>query len=148
MKARFGEVEVDGTVDEVAALIQQLRGDMSPDGKAVDSASPDEPNKFISEEVAFRAFRRRPLSKQQELVVQTMIRNHPGWSTAAELQAATKYSPSQLAGLLGAFGKRVYATEGYKKGRWFLDQEWDYENGANKYRLPEAVLAAAKRAKL
>lgn len=144
MKARIGDVEIEGTAAEIAALIREFQGTAGLKS-ATDRPSPD---KFVSEEVAFRAVRRRPLSAEQEIVMRTLKANHPKWTTAVELQKATGYAPSQLSGLLGALGKRVYATPGYVEGTWFLDQEWSYEEGVTQYRLPEPVLAAVTRAGL
>jgi hypothetical protein len=145
MKAKIHGIDVEGDVDDIAALILKLQraGAAAPSTPATSDAS-----KFVSSDVAYKAIRRRSLSLEQEAVLRTLKRNHPGWTTAKQLQEALSYSPSQLAGLLGAFGKRVYATPGYLEGQWFFDQEWDYEEGANKYRLPEPVLAAVTRAKL
>lgn len=145
MKAKIHGVEVEGDVDDIAALILKLQVNTVP----LTDEFPTGPNqKFVSPEVAFRAIRRRSLSVDQETILRTLKRNHPNWTTATELQKALGYSPSQLAGLLGAFGKRVYATEGYVKGQWFFDQEWNYDEGSNQYRLPESVLAAVARANL
>lgn len=141
MKARFGSVEVEGPPHEIAALIRDMQGD----GGAV--ASPKRGGKaFVSEDVAFKVLKRRALSPGQTAMLKLLRRNHPSWTTAHDLQKATQYDANQLAGLLGAFGKRVAATEGYAQGTWFLDQEWDYEQDCNKYRLPETVLAAVGRA--
>ena len=144
MKAKIRGVEVEGDVDDIAALILKLEGRLTGD---TDTAAAPR-HKFVSADVAYKALRRRSLSLEQEAVLRTLKRNHPNWTSAEELQVATSYTSSQLAGLLGAFGKRVYATPGYVEGQWFFDQEKDYETGSNKYRLPDSVLAAVTRANI
>jgi hypothetical protein len=145
VKAKIHGVEVEGDVDDIAALILKLQTGGKLSGSAASGTSN---HKFVSPEVAFRAIRRRSLSLEQETVLRTLKRNHPNWTTATELQGAISYTPSQLAGLFGAFGKRVYSTPGYIEGQWFFDQERDYDAGANKYRLPESVLEAVARANI
>lgn len=101
---------------------------------------------FVSEEVAKRAFTRRPLSTQQTIVVKTLADAFPNWVLATDLHKATRFSPAQLAGLLGAFGRRVSHTKGYVQGSWLFDADWDYGNNCYNYRLSEGALNAAKSA--
>jgi hypothetical protein len=82
----------------------------------------------MPEEVAFRVLKRRPLSVAQARLLATLLKNGKAWTTAKDLQNATKYNPSQLAGLFGAFGKRVTGTDGYEDGMSFFEWEWDYES--------------------
>lgn len=144
MKARIGSIEVEGTPEEILALMQSLPGGAM--GSAATSAAVALGGReYVSEEVAFKALKRRPLSREQATLLSLLNKNYPAWTTALDLQKATKYKGSQLAGLLGAFGKRVGATEGYKAGTWFFDQEWNYEKDCNHYRLPEGVRRAVER---
>ncbi|MBA3651644.1 MAG: hypothetical protein H0W66_09250 [Chthoniobacterales bacterium] len=145
MRAKIGSVEIEGTPDEISALLRSLPlGTLdAPKANLLTSNG-----KYVSEEIAFRVLKRRPLSKEQRILLSLLVQNFPNWTNAKDLQKATKYRPSQLAGLLGAFGKRVGATEGYSAGFWFFDQEWDYEQDCNRYRLPEGVINAARRAGL
>lgn len=103
---------------------------------------------FVSAEVARKVLSRRPLSKEQMAVITTLAKRHPDWVPAAELQAATGYTPAQFAGLMGAFGRRFTHTEGFIPNTWLFDAEWNYDNGAYDYRLPDTVLDAAKAEKL
>ncbi len=81
-------------------------------------------------------------------MLKTIKMNQPRWTSAIELQKATGYSPAQLAGLLGAFGRRVTGTPGYRQGSWWFEQEWSYDQGCNRYRFPESVSMAVTRAGL
>ena len=151
MKAKIGDLEVDGTPDEIANLVKALeRGPLSAFRSMVarDVLSPKE-NKtepFISEEIAFRVIKRRPLSKEQSAMLSILRKAGDDWVSAKSLHNALSYSPSQLSGMLGAFGKRLGGTDGYVEGTCFFDQEWDYENNCYQYRLPECVRRAVVRA--
>ena len=151
MKAKIGDLEVDGTPDEIAILVKALeRGPLSVFssmmGRNLLSVKEKSPEPFVSEEIAFRVIKRRPLSKEQSKMLSILRKAGNDWVSAKALCSALSYSPSQLGGMLGAFGKRLGATEGYVAGTWFFDQEWDYENGCYQYRLPESVRSAASRA--
>jgi hypothetical protein len=147
MKANInpnGSIEIqDGTPEEVFAL-SLLMADKSPFSSSKPSATATD-SIVMSEDVAFRVLKRRPLSEAQAKLLALLLRNGSAWSTAKELQKATKYNPSQLAGLFGAFGKRVTGTEGFIEGTSFFEWEWDYEVDCYKYRLPADVLKAVAR---
>jgi hypothetical protein len=147
MKARYGSLEVDGTPEEIGALIRSLGLDVTSTSTPP-VKKPENGREFVSVDVAFRALKRRPLSHEQSLILKLLRDHHPSWTSAKVLQEAAGYSRSQFAGLLGAFGKRVAATEGYKTGTWFFDQQWDYDLDCNVYRLPDDVLTAVQRAGL
>jgi hypothetical protein len=147
MKANInpnGSIEVqDGTPEEVFALAR-LMADKSPVAVVKSASMPIETDD-MPEEVAFRVLKRRPLSVAQAKLLATLLKNGDAWTTAKDLQKATKYNPSQLAGLFGAFGKRVTGTDGYEDGMSFFEWEWDYEADCYKYRLPDDVLKAVAR---
>lgn len=145
MKAKIGSIEVEGTPEEIAALLSRMPLASFP--VAQDAVqSPRSGRTFVSEEIAFRALKRRPLSKEQNAVLTKLKANHPAWTSAKDLQKATNYTRNQLAGLFGAFGKRVGATDGYIAGTWFFDTEWNYDQDCYQYRLPPAVFSAVQRA--
>ncbi|QUT06016.1 hypothetical protein KFK14_00445 [Sphingobium phenoxybenzoativorans] len=152
MKAKVGQIEVEGTPDEVVAFIRRLNSSVEALVTGRDLLSvPILRNAvpvgtFVSEEVAFQILKRRALSSEQRLLLKLLRENGSNWTTAKNIQAALKYSRSQLGGMLGAFGKRVNSSPGYVDGQSFFEQEWDYENDCHKYRLPGQVLAAVKRA--
>ena len=154
MKAKIGQVEIEGTAAEIAELLKVLeRPQIDLNGpfqssRLLMSDEPDSSEAFISEDVAFRMIKRRPLSKEQSLTLTTLLHADQQWVTAKVLQAKLSYSSSQLGGMLGAFGKRLASTEGYIKGQWLFDQEWNYHEGCNHYRLPDSVMRAVKRAGL
>ena len=81
-------------------------------------------------------------------MLKTLRDNHPKWTSAKELEKATAYNSNQLAGLLGAFGKRVAATDGFDDGMVLFDYEWSYDEDCYFYRLDEDTLQGVLRAKL
>jgi hypothetical protein len=117
-------------------------------GRNVLSAKERTPDPFVSEEIAFRVIKRRPLSREQSKTLAILRQSGDDWVSAKALCRDLGYSSSQLAGMLGAFGKRLTATDGYVDGTWFFDQEWDYENNCYQYRLPDGVRKAVGRAGL
>jgi|JI10StandDraft_1071094.scaffolds.fasta_scaffold31412_5 hypothetical protein len=146
MKAKIGTVEVEGTPEEIGRLIRDL-GTLpgaTSDKKMEDAGD----RKFVSEEIAFKMIKRRPLSDAQRALFAKLASEHPGWTSALDLQKATKFNANQLAGLLGAVGKRIGSTEGYINNSTLVDYKWDYEQDCYLYRLPEGVLAAVRRAGL
>lgn len=143
MKARIGTVEVEGTPEEIGALLRSFNDSPPTGGIPTPSSAGDT---FVSEEIAFRALKRRQLSPEQKIMLSLLKANNPAWTTAKELQKAMGYSPSQFAGLMGAFGKRIGSTDGYVDYTSFFEQEWDYEQDCNRYRLPAGPLAAVRRA--
>ena len=146
MKAKIGSFEVEGTPEEIGRLIREMGTVTSSQGDR--KAETEGGRQFVPEEVAFKAIKRRALSDAQKALLSALAMGHPSWTSAHDLQKATSYSPNQLAGLLGALGKRVAATEGYPQGAVFLDYRWDYDEDCYFYRLPEGVFSAVKRAGL
>lgn len=144
MKAKIGSVEVEGTAGEIAELLQRINVD-SPGAR-----SPEPPSTagrhYVSEEVAFRALKRLSLSIPQGVVLAKLKANYPAWTLAKDLETATGYNRNQLAGLFGAFGKRLAGTDGYLRDTWLFDVEWNYDADCYQYRLPPTVLSAVERA--
>lgn len=145
MKAKIGNVELEGTPAEIGQLLFSLG--LQPRTDASTSSGEGEGD-FVSEEVAFRTLKRRPLSDHQKAFFSALRKNHPDWTNAIELQKATDYTSNQLSGLLGAIGKRVGSTEGHVPGSSLLQYRWDYDNDCYEYRLPDQVKAAVERAGL
>ena len=142
---------IEGTPEEILTIVKGMGEKASPDpveneeSPAVVAEEVEEEEKtFVTVEVARRVMNRRPLSKEQKLVFKTLADAHPEWVPAATLQQVTGYARANFAGLMGAFGRRFTHTEGFVANSWLFDQEWDYETGAFKYRLPETTLAAVK----
>ncbi len=142
---------LEGPPDEVIAVAKGLNI-----GGAAPLAAPDLPlvkpasdeKAFVSTNVARKVLNRRPLSKEQKIVLTTLAKAHPDFVPATDLHAATGYAPAQLAGLMGAFGRRFTHTDGFVANTLLFDYEWNEEAGIYNYRLPDSVLEAMKSEKL
>ena len=152
---------LDGTPEEIINVVRALHPDIvslvptvqgadpSPTPTTNESTTdepdnPEAPREFLSTEFARRVLKRRPLSNAQLTALRTLEEAYPEWVTRDELCEATGYTAHQLAGLMGAFGRRMSHTEGYSEGAWIFDTKWRDSAGALDYRLPETVLEALR----
>lgn len=150
MKMRIGDYEFEGSPEELLALKRQLE---SSDDKAmrVGAAGPSEDEhdpEYVSEKVAHLVIVRRPLSREQRILLTTLYEAGKKWTPASELQDQLNYNTSKFAGLMGAFGRRLAYTRGVGRYESFFEQRWDDAAGCNFYRLPPSVRAALERAKV
>ena len=75
-------------------------------------------------------------------VLRALCEAHPDWLSQATLRDAAGYEPSQYAGLMGAFGRRMANTEGNDSEAEFFEWEWDDDEGTWNCRLPDTVREA------
>ena len=143
MRATIRGNEVEGTPEEVARLIALLEP-----SKASEIISRNGPRRFVPADVMFKMIKRRPISEPQRELLKKLRDKFPEWTSAGELQKATGYNKNQLSGLLGAFGKRAAATEGFEEGMTLFDYEWSYDDDCYFYRLAEDTREGVLRAKL
>ncbi|WP_326913427.1 hypothetical protein [Sphingopyxis chilensis] len=148
MRITINGFEVEGTPDEIAALIraqgQAPTAEASPKSLLIES-NDDDDERFASEKIAYRALRRRPLSVAQRSLFRSLLDAYPEWVSASDLQTATSYNPNQLGGLLGAIGRRLSQTEGHALGSSLIEWVWNADEGEYAYRLPPSVCAAVRR---
>jgi hypothetical protein len=145
----------EGTVEEIKELHRHLSAQSGAPVLTIalgaNDSSRDEGDegwRWASTDVAYRALTRRRLSTEQRSVILAIYRAHPDWILATDLQKMINYSPSQFAGLMGAFGRRFTHTEGFEEGMWFFDQEIDHAHSCIRYRMPASVRKAVERASL
>lgn len=147
---------IEGTAEEIAQYEAFLRfhsGVHKGEGALEsDGAQPTEFGEvdweYVSTDVAFRALTRIKLGKETKTVIAKVYEGGDKWTSATSLQRATGYSPSQFAGLMGAFGRRLVNTAGYVLHSAFFEQEWDAEHSCYIYRLPPSVRAAVEKARV
>ena len=143
---------IDGTPEEIAqyeafqrfhrpAAFNESQGAADPLTTEIDW-------EFVSSDVAFRALTRIKLGKETKAVLGTIHAGGEAWTTATALQKKIKYSPSQFAGLMGAFGRRLVNTRGYVLHSAFFEQEWDANRSCYIYRLPPSVRLAVEKARI
>lgn len=148
MRVTINGFEVEGTPDEVAALIRahsQVSEEPLHHKSDTNTELATEDERFASEKIAYRALRRRPLSVAQRALFRALLDAYPNWVSASALQAATNYNPNQLGGLLGAIGRRLSQTEGHALGSSIIEWAWDADENEYVYRLPAQVCAAVRR---
>lgn len=152
MKTTLDGSIIDGTPEEIAQYeaFQKFHGASSPQKPPVESeiAGSNVDWEFVSSDVAFRALTRIKLGKETKLVLNRIYAGGEAWTTATQLQKETGYTPSQFAGLMGAFGRRLVNTPGYVLHSTFFEQEWDGERSCYLYRLPPSVRSAVEKARI
>ena len=140
--ARAIQPTATSIVSKESSLEAQLSAVTEESAEApVDSGAP---KGFVSVELACLALTRRPLSEGQKMVLGRLKTTHPEWVSRDELLEATNYTPHQLAGLMGAFGRRVSHTEGFVANTLMFDVRWNDDLGAWDYRLPESTFEALR----
>ena len=149
---------VEGTVEEIREVIPMLQtftsgttifAPQSDDPKPASGPQQSGERKPVTVEFALRALTRRPLSKPQRKVLKALYDAHPKHLTSPALQEVAGYQSShQLAGLMGAFGRRLSNTAGFDENAVFFEWRQDDKTGIWEYRLADTVLQAFKRAGL
>ena len=159
MKAMFEGVEIEGTPDEIAEYIRNMRHGESGMAKLVratrhdagiirSSSHPNQKADIEEEKFCRLALRRRPLSAAQQDLLGALARNYPEWTSFTQLQEATSYSERQLSGLFGAFSRRLGSTRGYREDRPFLEWKWGVDGKSCDYRLSESAYDAVRDLRL
>ena len=143
---------IDGTPQEIVEYeaLQRFHGASAQAASASggSAAFPESDWEYVSGEVAFRALTRLKLGKETKAVLRRIYMSGDAWTTATDLQKEVEYSPSQFAGLMGAFGRRLVNTPGYVLHSSFFEQEWDSEQSCYLYRLPPSVRPAVEKARI
>ena len=143
---------IDGTPEEIAQYeaFQRFHSGslLGKSDTPVEMDAPDVDWEFVSTDVAFRALTRIKLGKETKAVLNRIYIAADKWTTATDLQKEIGYAPSQFAGLMGAFGRRLVNTRGYVLHSAFFEQEWDGERSCYIYRLPSSVRAAVEKARI
>ena len=146
-------IRVEGTAAEISDVLRVLPGAATVRTAAVEltdevaqsAVSADRPeaeSRFVTIRFARRALKRRKLSKPMRDMLRALYEAHPNWLSQESVRAASGYGPSQYAGLMGAFGRRLVNTEGYDAEVEFFESEWDDDGETWNYRLPDTVCEA------
>jgi hypothetical protein len=139
---------VEGSPEEIAQYEAFSRLHNAGGGDASDDGSPEVDWEFVSSDVGFRALTRIKLGKESKAVLNQLHSAGDKWTSAKELQQLVNYSPSQFAGLMGAFGRRVSNTLGYVRDSSFFQYDWDSNQSCYLYRLPPSSRAAIEKARI
>lgn len=148
--------EVQGEqAEEVARLLQLLRGSeqsrsdlpASESGSisASNANSPD--GTSITADLVLRVLARRPLEANAKKVLKTLQRSGQNGMTTEELAKAVGIDRGQLAGVCGAFGRRVANTKGWPSKAEFIAHRRD-DKGRRRSYLPSVVHQALDKTPL
>ena len=146
-------IRVEGTAAEISDVLRALPGAATVHTAAVEltnariqaatsSETPEPESRFVTTRFARRVLGRLKLSTPMKNVLRALCEAHPGWLSMAKLRAAAGYNPSQFAGLMGAFGRRLANTKGYDSDTVFFECVWDDDEETWNYRLPDTVRRA------
>lgn len=133
----------EGTPEEISKampMVSEMNTGLKEDIEL--EAPADAEEVFVTKHFARRVFTRRRLSDGLSSMFGALAEAYPGWVLITDLHEATGYSPSEFAGLMGAFGRRISHTNGYDEELAFIERDWDDEAGEWKYRLPDSVYEA------
>ena len=138
MKMRF--VEFEGTPAEFEQVKHNFSFNKSSAGIAPTASAEDEgqPASKLSQEglrdIVITALTRRGLPSTMATIFKALLKNPKGLSSEA-LAKELKITRAQLAGVLGAFGRRLSHTEGFPDSEdvWLAKREW--RDGERRYVL-------------
>lgn len=103
--------------------------------------------RFVTVEFAREVLTRLPLSPAQSAVLKALYdAGAEEYVTTTELVRALGYgSGHQLAGVMGAFGRRIANTKGFDENATFFEMRWNETAAAWEYRLPANVRKALEQ---
>lgn len=146
---------IEGTPEEIVHVINTMRpfakGEIVPVARPVRADTEPAPGdggaeKPVTVEFARLVLRRRPLSANVKTVLKALAEAEPEYLTTKKLQEAVGFQNGhQLAGLMGAFGRRMVGTAGYDEEAWFFVIRWNESASAWEYRLVETAIEALKK---
>lgn len=150
-------IVIEGSVDEVRATMEVIRPLVSePRSSSIEeSASEVETDaiddsggkRFVTVEFAREVLTRLPLSPAQKAVLKALYdAGAEEYVTTTELVRVLRYdSGHQLAGVMGAFGRRIANTKGFDENATFFEIRWNETAAAWEYRLPATVRKALEQ---
>ena len=152
-------IVIEGTVEEVIQAINSMQpftaatmltaAQESKTGSEAPAENGDDNKKYVTVEFARRVLVRRPLSRPVKAVLKALYDASPRYVTSTALLDVARYqSGHQLAGLMGAFGRRVANTAGYDDKTRFFDVQWNNDDGTWEYFLPDTVREALEQEQL
>ena len=153
------QIRLEGSAEELVEVLRalprsatletsavELVGEMAPSGPVSEPAE-GEP-RFVTSVFACRTLKRLRLSTPMKKVLVALYEAHPRWLSLPALHRVSGYRPSQFAGLMGAFGRRIANTDGFDADAHFFEYRWNDEEETWDYRLPDSVCGALELEKL
>lgn len=150
VKVRFIEVEGDPEeVIRVRHLFSEAPGSLSDASKRVEATQDTGTSNgaLVTSDLVLRVLTRRELHANVKKVLKTLMKAGVKGLTSAEIAKAVGIDRGQLAGVLGAFGRRIANTSGWPVGADIIEQRRDDE-GRRHYFLSATVSAALEKLSL
>lgn len=139
------KITFEGTAEEFEAVrplfagspisvsaVDRLREAHDPLSEDVSAADGDISQ--LTEGVLREALTRRPLSQSQKNAIQAILAAGDEGIVSSDLAQAMELNRSQVAGVMGALGRRIANTRGWPQGAFLFDTWWDEALGQWRYR--------------
>lgn len=125
-------------VDRVQEVYDLLGRPTAPASVAQSASAATEPEILVDGALLARAFRESPDSMKK--VFRHLAKNPDRAVPMVELAQAVGYKPAEMAGALGAFGRRwKNRYHGGEDAKWPFDSWWDHENNTMVYKMSAAA---------
>lgn len=129
-------------VMEVYALLARAKGAVDQQPSAIAAATEAEAAPSTDEALIARAYRESPPAMQRFL---DYLVDRPGeWVSSRAAGKEIGLGWNQVAGVLGAFGRRWHNRYQQPKNRFFFDHRWNHEKNHQDYRMPESAAEVIK----
>jgi hypothetical protein len=142
---RIKTTEFEGTPEEFAKVAPMLSGQNNNlEIRASPTHEPSGSGSGVSDEITpklvLAVLNRRYLSSAMKGVLKTMLKSGPRGLTTTDIAKAIGHTRQELAGVFGAFGRRVANTRGWPEGVSFVEYARDEgDDGEWRYWLPQVV---------
>jgi hypothetical protein len=155
MDMKMRTLEFDGSPEEFSKVSHMFTGvpeaSVSSSKGRQDAAEiqADAPRGQITPEIVLRVLNRRSLSSSMRKVLKALVKAPTGGLTTSEIAEAVGISRAELAGVFGAFGRRVANTAGWPAGVAFAEYARDDDDDKARWRywLPQAFHEALNSGK-
>ena len=130
-------------LQEVYAVLGRPKGEGGAAGAPPSSPPGGDGGSSIDEELIVRAYRESPPRMVKFL---DYLATHPDEIVSSgTLAQDLGITWNQLAGVLGAFGRR-WKNRYQQKGSWFFESHWNFDENHQDYKMPAAVADIIKGA--
>lgn len=153
MSVKVRIVEVEGDPEEVmrvSALFrgtsERVRGEEPSPNASEPAQNPATNGRPVTVDLVLRVLTRRELHANIKKALRALQRSQKGM-TSEEIAKAVGIDRGQLAGVFGAFGRRVANTKGWPAGAAIIDERRD-DKGRRVYYLAPVVQNALEKGNL
>jgi hypothetical protein len=152
MMVKVRLVEVEGDPEEVMRVSKLFGASAEPQKEYAPVTERSERSqeeiphngRAVTPELVLRVLTRRELHTNVKKALKALLRAGPKGLTSEELAKAVGIDRGQLAGVLGAFGRRIANTKGWPDSAKIIDRHRD-ETGRKRYQFSPVVRAALEK---